>query len=669
MHDPEVIVKTVLVITILTASALAIFVYARHGSSHLRTLLLIHFAGIAGWAASTLAVLEDGYLFAAKCAFASAMILAIAKCYFIYIFPKKQLDRKPWLLLPLFLGVIAIVLSFKDGLFFTHVQVVNGYYVQIENGPYASYYSIVIALFLIYPVIKLSRGLYARKYAGHVRDQARFLLIGISVFFCVGLLSNSVLPVFFNIYYFNGMGPSFALVLAGFILYIISRHNFLGLSILIQRGIIYSILFGGITALYLALLFPLDLLFTQAVNANAAISGIITTVFGIMTVPHIDAYLRKLTDPLFFKGSYDYSEVLYGLSKMLSESIDIEAIKTHTCEVLAQTLKAERVTISTFESPHETRSGRRTASSRPSSGMTIPLINENEKIGEIILGDKRSGDPYSHSDMQLLSTLSNHLAVALERALLHKQVQDYSKELEGKVRARTAELNEAYENQRLMIANIAHGLQTPLTVMQNELSLAQKSEYAPLSFTALERSLQSVSTFIYDLLKLVQLESGSQFSQSLFNASALTDETLSYVRTLAENEHIELVADIQERVYLSGDPKRFEELLLCLLSNAIKYMREDGLRQIIVRLAHKDGEMRLLVADTGIGIPKEHLDKIFQRFYRVRNTQQKKEGSGLGLAIARAIVEKHKGTISVESEYGMGTEFTVSIPAIAARIN
>jgi len=113
-------------------------------------------------------------------------------------------------------------------------------------------------------------------YVGHIADQIKFLFLGISFFFVLGLTSNSILPVVFDINQFNGIGPSLSLIAAGFILFIIGKYHFLDLSLIIQRGFIYSILITGIIGIYLSILFILEMVFHQSYFTNPAISGILT---------------------------------------------------------------------------------------------------------------------------------------------------------------------------------------------------------------------------------------------------------------------------------------------------------------------------------------------------------------------------------------------------------
>ena len=116
-----------------------------------------------------------------------------------------------------------------------------------------------------------------------------------------------------------------------------------------------------------------------------------------------------------------------------------------------------------------------------------------------------------------------------------------------------------------------------------------------------------------------------------------------------------------EHVTINANPTNMEELFFNLMENAIKYNREDGRLDVTVR--RKFGNAEIVFADTGIGIPAEHHARIFERFYRVdKNRSKETGGTGLGLSIVKHIVQRHNGKLSLESEPGVGTTITVSLP-------
>ena len=134
---------------------------------------------------------------------------------------------------------------------------------------------------------------------------------------------------------------------------------------------------------------------------------------------------------------------------------------------------------------------------------------------------------------------------------------------------------------------------------------------------------------------------------------------------LGDEKNIEIIIAYLELVDVEGDPVRLRQLVWNLLHNAIKYTPSGG--RVKVSLQNLDDWGVLTVEDTGIGIPEEHLENIFLRFYRVDKSRSRQEGgSGLGLAICKYIVARHKGEIEVDSQVGKGSKFRIRLPKISS---
>lgn len=659
------LIQTSLVLTVLCAGALGLFIYTKNRLSYQKLLLVIHFFSIAVWAYATLVVLQLESALAVKITFASAVILAVSKLYFIINFPVQKRPSIYHLFIPLFLSLTIFVVAFFDNTYFLSFTVVDGYYVLIENGPYANLYMIVISCFLIYPIFNLYKKLRSSTYEPAVQQQIKFLLIGVSFFFLLGLITNSILPVLFNVHQFNGIGPSLSLILAGFILYIINKYNFLNLSLILQRGLIYVILLVGISGVYLGLLFFFENINQHHLSINPALSGLLTSIIGIFSVPHIDRYLRKATDRFFFKGTYSYSDTLQLVSEILNPNIEIEKIKTEISKLLIRTLKASEVNFILHSDSPEQETKHDTSDKKYATALKTPLISNGKRIGTLVLSPKQSGESYTPLDIQLVKTISHQLGMAFERALLYKKLQDYSVELEEKIKQRTSELRQAYQDQKDMISNIAHGLQTPLTIIENELVNLQPKQKDSQKLTSLSHSLSSLSTFITDLLKLTHLESANNAElvhHEYFDINELIENIVSYVTVLAAESNSTITYKPNKKTHISGDSKKLEEVLIILISNALKYRSPNKNTNVIIELFSNKESVDINVSDTGAGIPKEDLPKIFDRFYRAKNFSSQVHGSGLGLSIAQAIIKKHHGTLTVKSTVQVGTTFTITIP-------
>jgi signal transduction histidine kinase len=172
-----------------------------------------------------------------------------------------------------------------------------------------------------------------------------------------------------------------------------------------------------------------------------------------------------------------------------------------------------------------------------------------------------------------------------------------------------------------------------------------------------------LNRLVSDLLTLARADvERLQIDRHQVDMRALVEDVHEDVQHIAESLGIDSSVSLDGPVTVQGDPGRLRQLLLILLDNALKYTDPGG--RVDLSLEHNDNQARLVVRDTGIGIPPKDVSKIFDRFYRVDRARERETGgTGLGLAIARWIVQSHGGNIKVDSELGRGTRFQVDLPA------
>lgn len=215
-------------------------------------------------------------------------------------------------------------------------------------------------------------------------------------------------------------------------------------------------------------------------------------------------------------------------------------------------------------------------------------------------------------------------------------------------------------------SNASHELKTPLTSVRGYIELmesgivtdeTQKEEF----FRRIKKETQNMTNLINDILMISRLETKeAKVSFSEVRMYPLLQDVLTSFETMAEEMNIKIELDCQP-VCVWGNLQQMQELLNNLVGNAVKYNRPDGM--ITIRMKERQKKLYLSVADTGVGIPKEDLERIFERFYRVDKGRNKKVGgTGLGLAIVKHIVQYYNGQIEVRSTVGVGSIFEVWIP-------
>lgn len=218
------------------------------------------------------------------------------------------------------------------------------------------------------------------------------------------------------------------------------------------------------------------------------------------------------------------------------------------------------------------------------------------------------------------------------------------------------------------VANVSHELKTPLTSIKGFIETLEDGaiddkENARRFLSIIKKHAERLSNIINDLLSLTEIEKGKDRIQiGKFDMKGLTDEVVwSFGHALSVKKQ-KLNVDYNGRDFdIKGDKDKIEQVLVNLIDNAIKYTGQNG--EIKVSLFEEKDNIMISVEDNGIGIPKDHLERLFERFYRVDKARSRElGGTGLGLAIVKHIIMLHNGHIDVDSEVGKGTKVTVILP-------
>lgn len=580
-----------------------------------------------------------------------AIILSIGLFFFSKVFPTGTVSRNDgWLVIPM-IG-IAVLVPFKA--FISDVTVMPSGYIVPHNQPLFWLYGLSLGFYLIGALYLLIRK-YIRS-AEAVRATLRHFFAGVILLVVVGLLCDVVLPSL-SLYEFNLFGPLTSLLFVAATAYSIVWHNLMDIRIVLQRGLIYVTLLGIIVLTYVCGLQFLGYLLQKATDMTSIISAGITMVLGAFFMQPLQKYFEKITDPIFFKNKYIYSEALKQLSRMLNTTMSQADVIAASSVALKEIFKTKYVQFSlNAVSPKEALE----------MAISLPIVFEHTVIGSVQLGAKQSGDSYSHQDMQLLETFLHQAAVALEKGRLYEQVERYTVDLEHTVEERTKEIKKIQQDQKQSMIDISHNLQTPLAVIQGELELmTEYSGYASDSgrMVAVKRSLMRVSEFIRQLLHLARLDGlVYDLTFSSLDLSDLLQKQAEYFEVMGNEQQLTVTASIQDGVVLPGNKRLLEEAFTNIAQNAIKYRRTNSASTFHIALIETDAAITISLDDNGIGIAPESISEIFTRFYRAAQGTERSQGVGLGLAIVKKIIEMHHGSISVSSMLGVGTRFEIVWP-------
>ncbi len=231
-------------------------------------------------------------------------------------------------------------------------------------------------------------------------------------------------------------------------------------------------------------------------------------------------------------------------------------------------------------------------------------------------------------------------------------------------------LEHLFVQQRRFLADVSHELRTPLTIIRGQAQLMKRTgQYDPEAVADIEKEAERLARLVEDLLFLARAEAGAlPLRHDHVDLDARLLDVLRQAQVLAEAKQQRVVLEHLEPLPVRGDPDRLTQAILNLVSNAVQYTPPGGTIRVGAR---REGAQAVLwVSDTGPGIPPEDLPHVFERFYRAdrSRTRRGKGGFGLGLSIVRWIVEAHGGKVTVESQVGQGTTFTITLPLDPERL-
>jgi two-component system phosphate regulon sensor histidine kinase PhoR len=288
------------------------------------------------------------------------------------------------------------------------------------------------------------------------------------------------------------------------------------------------------------------------------------------------------------------------------------------------------------------------------------LIADTLGTGEAMRGELSVTDSRTHSE--------RHIEVS---AVPIKKADD---EMSGAVVLfhDITELKQLDQIRREFVANVSHELRTPLSILRGYIEVlldepeTSREELARI-LSVMERHSKRLRRLVDDLLSLAQLESSqAKLELSVVRVDELFNNLIRDWKEKLAAKNLKVIVDLaSEALTLRADGTRLEEVLHNLLDNAVKFSPENG--QIYLQAVRRDSEMVLSVADNGLGISKEHLPRIFERFYRADKARSRElGGTGLGLAIVKHIAQLHGGRVEAESELGRGTTIRVVLPLRSA---
>jgi signal transduction histidine kinase len=442
-------------------------------------------------------------------------------------------------------------------------------------------------------------------------------------------LSSSILLVAFNL--------SMALI--------ITKFSFLNIMVIISRSIAYSLVGMLIIASFVGLnAFTMPMAIAMA--ANAALS-----LLWAWTASRLRAFIQTPLEEKWITDFYDSDKLINQIATKLTPVIE----KAEAFKIVADELKSS-IKIKNIDVKFGRQEADYTDITRTKTGLVIPLSSSEGLEGVLIVGQKVSEDPYNEKDLTIFRTIMVQAQAILDRIRPYEKIK-----LEFE-----ANQKKLYDTERLLarserIASMAsliqeynHEIRTPITIMAGKLSALPDDPTAIADFKGLKELLLKQIYRASDIVDTTtRLSQPKERSEVAVDLNGVIEEALKLNLPAGIKLAKELSSPLPE---VRGDAEDLKLVFVNLIKNAREAMEDKGEIKIVTK--KDDDSVRVDISDTGPGIPKENLEKIFEPFFSTHVTK----GRGLGLSTVFRIVREHLGSIEVNSQPGLGAKFTLKFP-------
>jgi signal transduction histidine kinase len=397
---------------------------------------------------------------------------------------------------------------------------------------------------------------------------------------------------------------------------------------------------------------------TQAVNSTLDLETVLSTIVAkAVQLSNTDAGVIYVFD------EHDQTlrvRATYGLSEELIAAIRDQPAAAAS-EALRQAIRdrqPQEIADILDEPPSSVREISMRAGFR--ARLVVPLVSSDRVVGALAIRRRQPGN-FPKETIQLLQTFAAQSVLAIQNARLFREIEDKSRQLAM-----------ASEHKSQFVSSVSHELRTPLNaiigltemMVTNAARFGTEKAQEPLQ--RVHRAGTHLLGLINQVLDLSKIEAGKlELNPQSVQLAPLMDEVAGTARQLAQEKNNRLVVEVQENLgTITVDPMRLRQILLNLLSNACKFTKEGEVRLQARKVADGRDWIELSVSDTGMGMTPQQQARLFEEFTQAdATTAQRFGGTGLGLAITRKLARMMGGDVTVASELGKGSVFTVRLPA------
>ena len=518
----------------------------------------------------------------------------------------------------------------------------------VELGPLALPYVLSFILPFSWVYFKLFFSFVHSK--GMRKTQIAYFLLGLILTSAIGIFCN-VLLVYFgttNYIYVGGLGTIF---LIGFAAFSITKYDFLDIRVLITRTAAYGFVGALIIASFVGLN-ALTMPMAAAMATNAALA-----IAWAWAAHRLRAFIQTPLEEKWITGWYNSDKLINSIARKLVPVFESGEAFKMIAEEIKNTIKIKSYEIITDKRNIEAGDIKQTK-----AGLVVPLVSSEGIEGAIVLGQKVSEDPYSEQDIMIFKTITVQALAILDRIRPYEKVKREFEASQQKLFEAEKQLERAQRLSSLgrIISEVAHEIRNPLAVIYSKADRLKANAGNP-------GYLAEAADLIVDRCEQIEKVVGTMSAldrppKHEPQALHIPDPIESALRFMPHQSNVSIVRLFAPTPPIAGDRHELERVFINLFTNAFDAMAEKG-GELRLKSRMEGTYVRIEVEDTGPGISKEDLPKIFEPFFAPKFGKVD-DRMGFGLSIVHdIIVEKHKGTISAQSEPGKGAKFIITLPA------
>jgi signal transduction histidine kinase len=557
------------------------------------------------------------------------------------------------------------------------------------------------------------------------RKQAKWLLLGVTIG-TLPLSIFDAIPFVLNKYFPYGRYSAYTLIMIMICYGIaIIRHRLMDIELAVNRSTVYAIVSSMAIISYLVISKVLGKIFSEISPRSGTAIDFFSILIVAMLFAPAKQRIQEIIDKLFYQQRYNYHKILLNLSKSLNSILILDELSDIVLDQLYEALSPEFIAFALSDDDNY-KIHKQIGSSVKLDVMlkdlnvdiikdeperlskrclAIPLVSKGSKIGFIFLGGKLSGNEYNLEDISLMRTLSNEVSIAMENALIYERLQDrvlfmensYSQLIEAFKNSHpeiqfpekplsddqdimskldiitqaligsSNKLRELNEIKSQFLSDVSHELRTPLTSIKGYANnlldgvVGELDERQKKYIERISENCERLIKLINDLLNKSRIwVEKTSFNPSKFCLYPLISDIVSDFLPTAKEKGISLSFKCPSDTFIYADSDMLKEIIINLIDNAVKFTHKQG--NVLVSIEDKKESIEISVKDTGIGIPEENLESIFIRHIQIQQKNGNSNGVGIGLDIVKRLAEIHHGKISVQSEPGKGSCFSLSFP-------